>query len=311
MRSEKYSSNNLIMKKFHLVLLFMFLFLNTKPQNVMKLWPNGTPGENVSPKTEETFEGGRVRYVSEPTLSVYLPDKTINTGVAVIICPGGGYSIEAMDHEGYDVAEFLQSKGITGIVLKYRLPYGHSEIPLQDAQQAIRFVRFHAKEWSVEPEKIGIAGFSAGGHLASTVSTHFDSGNIDSEIPMEKFSCRPDFSVLIYPVITLREEWGHMGSRENLIGKTNDWKIIQDLCNELQVTKFTPPAFIALADDDTGVKPRNSIEYYLALKRENIPAELHIFKEGGHGFGMNKKGKAHDQWPLMLIEWMKAMKYLK
>jgi len=295
----------------YLILFFILTSHFTHSQTIMKVWPNGTPGEIVSPKPEETFDGKRVRYVSEPTLTIYLPTKELNTNVAVVICPGGGYGMEAMDHEGYEVAEFLQNQGIAGIVLKYRLPYGHSEIPLQDAQQAIRMVRFHAEEWSVDPAKIGIAGFSAGGHLASTLSTHFDSGNKDATIAMDKLSCRPDFSILLYPVVTFKEEWGHMGSRENLIGKTNDWKIIQNFCNELQVTSQTPPAFIALADDDTSVKPRNSIEYYMALKREGIPAELHIFKEGGHGFGMHKKGKAHDQWPFMVVEWMKAMKYIK
>jgi acetyl esterase/lipase len=184
-------------------------------------------------------------------------------------------------------------------------------MPLQDAQQAMRLVRSYAKEWAIDPSRVGIAGFSAGGHLASTLSTHFDTGNNDSTNPIERLSCRPDFSILIYPVITFKEEWGHMGSRENLIGKTTDWKIIQNFCNELQVNKLTPPAFLALADDDAAVKPRNSIEYYLALKREGIPAELHIFREGGHGFGMNKKGKPHDQWPTMVVEWMKAMKFIK
>jgi len=300
-----------VKKIIYLILFFMIASQFSQSQTVVKLWPDGTPGPVVSPKPEETFEGRRVRYVSEPTLTVYLPAKEHNTGVAVIICPGGGYGIEAMDHEGYDVAEFLQNHGIAGIVLKYRLPYGHSEIPLQDAQQAMRLVRLHAEEWSVDPSKIGIAGFSAGGHLASTLSTHFDTGDKESNAPIARLSCRPDFSVLLYPVVTFKEEWGHMGSRENLIGKTNDWKIIEKFCNELQVTKQTPPAFIALADDDTSVKPRNSIEYYLALKREGIQAELHIFREGGHGFGMRKTGKAHDQWPLMMVEWMKAMKYIK
>ncbi len=298
-------------KNIYLILLFMLTFHFAQSQPIMKLWPEGTPDPVVSPKPEETFEGRRVRYVSEPTLTIYLPPKEQNTGVSVVICPGGGYGMEAMDHEGYEVAEFLQSHGIAGIVLKYRLPFGHSEIPLQDAQQAIRLVRFHAEEWSIDPKKVGIAGFSAGGHLASTLSTHFDSGNSNSNSAVGKLSCRPDFSILLYPVVTFKEEWGHMGSRENLIGKTNDWKIIEKFCNELQVTNQTPPAFIALADDDTGVKPRNSIEYYLALKREGIPAELHIFKEGGHGFGMHKTGKAHDQWPLMVVEWMRAMKYIK
>ena len=289
----------------------MILIYTSKSQTVIKLWPDEIPGKMVSPKPEETFNGRQVRYVSEPTLTIYLPKKEMNTGVGVIICPGGGYGMEAMEHEGYDFADFLQSQGVAGFVLKYRLPYGHSEMPLQDAQQAIRIVRMNAEEWGINLQKIGIAGFSAGGHLASTLSTHFDSGNNDSNSLLARLSCRPDFSVLIYPVITFKEEWGHMGSRENLIGKTNDWKIIQNFCNELQVTNQTPPAFLALADDDATVKPRNSIEYYLALKREGIPAELHIFKEGGHGFGMNKKGKPHDQWPLMLIEWLKAMKYIK
>jgi len=295
----------------YLIFFFMLMSQTALSQDVVKLWPNGTPGVIVSPKPEETFEGRRVRYVSEPTLTVYLPAKEQNTGVAVIICPGGGYGMEAMDHEGYEVAEFLQSHGIAGIVLKYRLPYGHSELPLQDAQQAMRLVRSNSGPWAIDPGKVGIAGFSAGGHLASTLSTHFDTGNKEANNSIDKLSCRPDFSILLYPVVTFKEEWGHMGSRENLIGKTTDWKIIQKFCNELQVTNQTPPAFIALADDDTGVKPRNSIEYYLALKREGIPAELHIFKEGGHGFGMHKTGKAHDQWPLMLVEWMKAMQYIK
>ena len=298
-------------KNICLILFIMLSLQVAKSQSIMKLWPNGTPGEVVSPKPEEIFEGKRVRYVSEPTLTVYLPTKETNTGIAVVICPGGGYAMEAMDHEGYEVGEFLQAHGIAGIVLKYRLPYGHSEIPLQDAQQAMRMVRLHAEEWSVDPKKVGIAGFSAGGHLASTLSTHYDSGNKDSKNPVEKLGSRPDFSILLYPVVTFKEEWGHMGSRVNLIGNTNDWKIIQNFSNELQVNSQTPPAFIALADDDAGVKPRNSIEYYMALKREGVPAELHIFKEGGHGFGMHKTGKAHDQWPLMVVEWMKAMKYIK
>jgi acetyl esterase/lipase len=239
-------------KNIYLILLFMLTFHFAQSQPILKLWPEGTPGPVVSPKPEETFEGRRVRYVSEPTLTIYLPPKEQNTGVAVVICPGGGYGMEAMDHEGYEVAEFLQSHGIAGIVLKYRLPYGHSEIPLQDAQQAIRLVRFHAEEWSIDPKKVGIAGFSAGGHLASTLSTHFDSGNSNSNSAVGKLSCRPDFSILLYPVVTFKEEWGHMGSRENLIGKTNDWKIIEKFCNELQVTNQTPPAFIALADDNSG-----------------------------------------------------------
>ena len=280
-------------------------------QNVIKLWPNGAPGSNQCTQPEETFNGKMVRFVSEPTLALYLPDKEKNTGAAIIICPGGGYSIEAMDHEGFAYAEYLQSKGIAGIVLKYRLPYGHSEIPLMDAQHAIRTVRFNAGQWSIDPSKIGISGFSAGGHLASTAATHFDLGKADAANPVEKMSCRPDFEALIYPVITFNELWGHMGSRENLIGKNHDLSLIRYFSNELQVTADTPPTFLLLADDDSAVSPRNSIEFYSALKEKGVPAELHIFREGGHGFGMNKSGKPHDQWPQMLIDWMKAQQIIK
>jgi acetyl esterase/lipase len=293
------------------MLFFITLIQTNTAQNVMKLWPEGAPGNNECPQPEETFEGKRVRFVSEPTITVYLPEKEINTGAAIVICPGGGYWIEAMDHEGYDYAEYLQSKGITGIVLKYRLPYGHHEIPLLDAQHAIRTVRYHAKEWGIDENKIGISGFSAGGHLASTAATHFDNGNQDSENPIGKLSCRPDFAVLIYPVITFNEDWGHMGSRENLIGKTHDLKLIHFYSNELQVTPQTPPTFLVLADDDKSVVPKNSIEFYSALKQNGVSAELHIFREGGHGFGMRKTGKPHDTWPDMMVEWMKSEKIIK
>jgi acetyl esterase/lipase len=239
-----------------------------------------------------------------------LPEKEKNTGAAIVICPGGGYGIEAMDHEGYQYAEYLQSKGVAGIVLKYRLPYGHHEIPLIDAQYALRTVRYNAAAWGIHPGKIGISGFSAGGHLASTAATHFDKGKSEADNPVEKVSCRPDFAVLVYPVITFNELWGHMGSRENLMGKNHDLKLIRYYSNELQVTSETPPTFLILADDDKGVPPRNSIEFYTALKEKGVSAELHIFREGGHGFGMNKTGKPHDQWPQMLIDWMKAEKLL-
>lgn len=293
----------------------MFCFITTiqtnTAQDVMKLWPEGAPGNNECPQPEETFEGRRVRFVSEPTITVYLPKKEFNTGAAIVICPGGGYWIEAMDHEGHDYAEYLQNKGIAGIVLKYRLPYGHHEIPLMDAQHAIRTVRYHAKEWGTDASKIGISGFSAGGHLASTAATHFDNGNPESENPIGKLSCCPDFAVLLYPVITFNEDWGHVGSRENLIGKTHDLKLINYYSNELHVTPQTPPTFLALADDDRGVVPKNSIEFYNALKQNGVSSELHIFREGGHGFGMRKTGKPHDKWPDMMVEWMKSEKIIK
>jgi acetyl esterase/lipase len=215
-----------------------------------------------------------------------------------------------MDHEGYQMAEWLQEKGVAGIVLKYRLPYGHHEIPSGDARQAMRIVRNHAEEWGINPSKIGIAGSSAGGHLASTVGTRFDYGNPDSNDPLEKISCRPDFMLLLYPVITFREAFGHMGSRKNLIGEGNDWKLVEKYSNELHVSPETPPTFLVLADDDKGVVPRNSVEFYLALKENNVPAEMHIFAEGGHGFGMNKKNLPVDQWPGLFYNWLKAVKII-
>ena len=300
------------MKRKIIFMLFAMLSMDMGyAQNITKLWPNGAPGNNECPQAEETFNGKMVRFVSEPTLTIYLPEKSNNTGAAIVICPGGGYAIEAMDHEGYAYAEFLQSKGIAGIVLKYRLPYGHHEIPLMDAQYALRTVRYNAASWGIDPNKIGISGFSAGGHLASTASTHFDKGKQGSNDPIEKVSCRPDFSVLVYPVISFNEQWGHMGSRENLMGKNHDLKLINFYSNELQVTTDTPPTFLILADDDQAVPPRNSIEFYKALKEKGVPAELHIFREGGHGFGMTKKDKPHDQWPMLLIDWMKAEKIIK
>ena len=293
-------------------MIFALMTLQTVvAQNVVKLWPGGAPGDNQCSKPEETFNGKMVRYVSEATLTIYLPEKEKNKGAAIVICPGGGYGIEAMDHEGYAYAEFLQKNGIAGIVLKYRLPYGHYEIPLMDAQHALRTVRFNARSWGIDPDKIGISGFSAGGHLASTAATHFDKGKKQSDNPIELISCRPDFAALVYPVITFNEQWGHMGSRENLMGQNHDLTLIRFFSNELQVTAETPPSFLVLADDDKGVTPRNSIEFYSALKEKGVPAELHIFSEGGHGFGMTRSGKPHDQWPQMLLDWMQSQKIVK
>jgi acetyl esterase/lipase len=260
---------------------------------------------------EEKYDGVRVRNVSEAEMYVYLPEKEINTGAAVVICPGGGYWIEAMDHEGFDMAKWLQSKGIAGIVLKYRLPYGHHEIPSGDARQTMRIVRANAKEWGIDPNKIGIAGSSAGGHLASTAGTVFDLGNDKSTDPVEKMSCRPDFMLLLYPVISFDESTGHMGSRKNLIGEGNDWNLAKQYSNELNVTKDTPPTFLVLADDDKTVNPQNSVDFYLALKKYKIPAEMHIFQEGGHGFGMTKKNLPVDQWPDLFYNWLKAQKIIK
>ena len=300
------------MKKNCIVLMLIILSMTSFAQDkVLKVWPGGAPNDNGMKEPEEKYDGVRVRNVSEAEMYVYLPEKEKNTGAAVVICPGGGYMIEAMDHEGYEMAEWLASKGVAGIVLKYRLPYGHHEIPSGDARRAIRLVRANAKEWGIDPGKIGIAGSSAGGHLASTAGTRFDEGIAGSADPMEKISCRPDFMLLLYPVITFNEEFGHMGSRQNLIGAGNDWKLVKEYSNELHVTPKTPPTFLVLADDDSGVPPRNSVEFYLALKENKVPAEMHIFQQGGHGFGMTKKNLPVDQWPDLFYNWLKSQKIIQ
>jgi acetyl esterase/lipase len=295
---------------FVVTLIFGTLVL-TAQDKVLKVWPNGAPNHNGMDKPEEKYDGVRVRNVSEAEMYVYLPEKEENTGAAVVICPGGGYMIEAMDHEGYDMAKWLQSRGVAGIVLKYRLPYGHHEIPSGDARQALRIVRKNAEAWGIDPAKIGIAGSSAGGHLASTVGTRFDYGSKENEDSFERISSRPDFMLLLYPVITFSEEFGHMGSRKNLIGEGNDWKMVEEYSNELHVTPQTPPTFLVLADNDKGVVPRNSVEFYLALKENNVPAEMHIFAEGKHGFGMHKKNLPVDQWPELFYSWLKAVKMIE
>ncbi len=300
------------MNRFKMLFLLLVISSPVLAQDItLKVWPNGAPNDNGMKLPEEKYDGVRVRNVSEAEMYVYLPEKEKNTGAAVVICPGGGYLIEDMDHEGFQMAEWLKSKGIAGIVLKYRLPYGHSEIPSGDARRAMRIVRMNAKEWRIDPNKIGIAGSSAGGHLASTVGTRFDQGNLQSSDPVEKISCRPDFMLLLYPVISFNEEIGHMGSRKNLIGETNDWKLAKPYSNEYNVTRDTPPTFLILADDDKAVIPHNSVEFYLALKKNNIPAEMHIFQDGGHGFGITKKNLPVDQWPDLFYNWLKSGKIIE
>jgi acetyl esterase/lipase len=300
------------MKKLFSIFSLVIIFLSTVAQDFkIKVWPEGAPDSNEMTLPEEVFEGKRVRNVSEAEMYVYLPKSGVNTGAAMVICPGGAYKIEAMGHEGYDMAEWLNTQGVAGIVLKYRLPYGHDQIPLEDVQRALRMVRQKATEWGINPKKIGLAGSSAGGHLASTAGTRFDLGKPLASDPLETYSCRPDFMLLLYPVITFKEEFGNMASRTNLIGTGNNLELIEKYSNELHVTAQTPPTFLILADNDGGVPPRNSIEFYLALKKYNIPAEMHIFKDGGHGFGMNKKNLPVDQWPILFAEWMKAMSIIK
>lgn len=266
--------------------------------------PNSKPSVN---KEEGITTDGilRVSNVSIPTLAMYTPALINDKHAAIIICPGGGYARLAASHEGSDVARVFNEWGITAFVLKYRLPddtimIDRSIGPLQDAQRAIQIVRENATKWNIDPNKIGIMGFSAGGHLASTASTHFNKPVIDNP---NNVSLRPDFSILLYPVISFTDSLAHMGSRTNLIGKGTE-KVIE-YSNELQVNSQTPPAFLVHAGDDKTVKVENSIRYYLALQKNNVPAEMHIYPKGGHGFGMNNKTTT-DKWMDRLKSWLQS-----
>lgn len=299
------------MKKSNILIILIFLSTQLMAQDFqLKVWPNGAPNKN-NPPGEEKYANGRVDNISEAELYVYQPAKDKNTGAAVVICPGGGYIREAIDHEGYQIAEYLKSIGVTGIVLKYRLPYGNPDVPISDVLEAMRLVRSKANEWGLDPHKIGVAGSSAGGHLASTAGTHFDLGDPEATDPLKRISSRPDFMLLLYPVISFRESVGHMGSRINLIGQTNDWGIAKKYSNEFWVTKDTPPTFFVLADDDHSVPPENSISFYREMKKYGIPAELHIFAKGGHGFGMHKTGLPVANWPHLFTDWLKSMEIIK
>jgi acetyl esterase/lipase len=289
-------------------LLTLSLVLSLPPADTPKvelLWPNGAPDAKG---TEDR---------DKPTLTIFLPPEGKVNGASVVICPGGGYQFLAVDHEGKQIAEWLNNQGVTAFMLKYRIaPRYHHPAPLQDAQRAIRTVRARAGEWNLDPKRIGIWGFSAGGHLASTAGTHFDEGKPDADDAIEKVSCRPDFLILCYPVITFDPPYAHMGSRINLIGKDADPKLVESLCNEKQVTARTPPTFLFHTDADKGVVPENSILFYLALKKVKVPAELHIYERGDHGVGLAQQGPAAKKWPELaswsdrLAAWMKARRLL-
>ncbi|MDE6170069.1 MAG: alpha/beta hydrolase [Duncaniella sp.] len=231
-------------------------------------------------------------FTRDPAITVYLPGRP--NGKAIIMCPGGGYGWEAMDHEGHAMAQWFNAQGIAYVVLKYRLPHGNHEIPLSDAEQAVRLVRNHASEWGVNPSKIGIMGASAGGHLASTLATHY-SGN----------ETRPDFQVLFYPVITMDPSYTHGGSRENLLGKNPSKELQDKYSNELQVSSSTPKAFIMLSSDDTAVPVANGVNYYMALLKNNVSASLHAYPTGGHGWGYGDGFLYKSQWMEELEKWLR------
>lgn len=277
--------------------LLIFTYTTMNAQKVVKLWETNPPTNNEITETEKCERNGNwITNVSSPELTIYQANKATNTGMAVVICPGGGYAGLAIQHEGSEFAKWLNGQGITAFVLKYRMPNKHKEVPLDDAQQAMRYVRKHANKFGIDANKVGIAGFSAGGHLAATTSTHYTT---------EGTSTKPDFSILFYPVITM-EMATHGGSRSNLLGDKPLPEDIQFFSNEKQINANTPPAILLLSDDDKSVSPVNSIFYYEALKKNNIPATMYIFPKGGHGWGMNTDFEYHSQMLHLLGMWLKS-----
>lgn len=257
------------------------------------LWPNGAPGA-VGTNPED-----------KPSLTVYLPPADKANGAAIVICPGGGYGHLAVGHEGAEVGAWLNSLGVTAFMLKYRLaPRYRHPAPLQDAQRAIRMVRARAAEWKIDPNRVGIMGFSAGGHLTSTAGTHFDSGLTDATDPIDKVGCRPDLMILCYPVISFTSPFTHVGSRNNLLGPNSDMKAWEELSNERKVTKETPPTFLFHTSGDAGVPPENSLLFYEALHAHKVPVELHIYETGGHGVGLASKDPVLSTWPKRCSDWM-------
>lgn len=304
--------------KYTLSLIFLVLFItNSYSQNpVLKVWPEGVPGsiknETYSEKiTEINGIASRYEKVTDPTLTVFLPSADKATGTAVLICPGGGYGVLAFDHEGYAIARWLNENGIAGIILKYRLPSDlimkdKSIGPLQDAQEAIRILRRNREHWKINPKKIGVIGFSAGGHLASTLSTHFAEKVYEVS---DTTSARPDFSLLIYPVISFDAAITHAGSRKNLIGDNPSEDTVRHFSNELQITDNTPPAFLVHSTDDKTVPVKNSILYFEGLQEKGISTELHIFQKGGHGYGLSIDKGTQSLWPDLCLRWLAENKF--
>lgn len=306
---------HLIIKTFLNFTLFLGSTLLLQAQNeTIPLWINEIPGSKKSADYMEATvikEGiiDQVSKVSTPTLSVFLPEKP--NGSAMVICPGGGYAFLAITKEGYKAAKWLNSIGITAFVLKYRLPSDEIMIdktigPLQDAQEAIRYIRRNAKKWDINPQKVGVMGFSAGGHLASTLSTHYNKVVYKA---IDTISAKPNFSVLVYPVISMNEKITHKGSRTNLLGSMPSSETIERYSNDKQINETTPPTFIVHAMDDKSVPIENSIEYFLALKKNNVLSEAYFYQTGKHGFGLGRDGTTSKYWTKHCEEWLRFNNY--
>jgi acetyl esterase/lipase len=258
------------------------------------LWPDGAPGAQGTADEDK------------PALTHYAPKRAKNA-TAVVVCPGGGYRNLAIDHEGTQIATWLNSLGVTAFVLKYRLgPKYHHPSQMNDVQRAIRTVRARAAEYGIAPDKIGVWGFSAGGHLASTAATHIAEASPGAADPLERVTSRPDFAVLTYPVISFTTDYVHKGSRLNLLGEKPDESLVRSMSTELQVSKQTPPTFLVHSNEDSGVPPENSVLFYLALRKAGVPAEMHIYEKGPHGFGLGSLDAVLSSWPARLADWLRG-----
>lgn len=264
-------------------------------QTVQPLWLGGAPGAAGNQQEDR------------PTLTIYLPEAAKTAGTGVVICPGGAYVGLSMDHEGIQVARWLNSHGVAAFVLKYRLAprYRHPAM-LEDAQRALRLVRFNARDFGIARDRIGIWGFSAGGHLASAAGTHFDSGDPNARDPIDRMSSRPDFLILAYPGISFTTSYTDVETMKNLVGEHGDPKVMENLSNELQVTIQTPPTFLFHTNEDDNVLPENSVLFYLALRKAGVPAELHIYEHGQHGSGLAAKDPILATWTILLADWLKG-----
>lgn len=264
------------------------------------LWPEGAPGATGAGPGHE------------PSITLYLPAPDKATGTGIVVCPGGGYGMLAIDHEGEQIAQWLIGEGIAAFVLQYRHApdYGHPT-PLLDARRAVRTVRFNAEKWGLQPDRIGILGFSAGGHLTASTAILHEGAKPDAEDPIDQVSARPDFMVPVYPVITMQDDYTHKGSRRNLLGKSPDPALVERYSLERQVTADTPPAFLVHTTDDQAVPVENSVQLYLALHRAGAPAEMHIYEKGRHGLGLGGGDAAFATWPGHLIDWLKVRELLE
>jgi len=285
------------MKKLFITLMMLGCALCSMAQQSksfdIDMWPNGLPNSNGLDKTQP-YDSEKRNF--KPSIRVFLPEEAARNGKAILVVPGGGYRVLSLGQEGYQWADIFTQQGIACIVLSYRMPMGHTEVPISDATEAMRLIREHAEEWGINPQQVGILGSSAGGHLASTLCTHGD------------VATRPNFQILFYPVISMDKEITHMDSHNCMIGENASKELEEQYSNALQVTSDTPPCILMLSDDDFLVNPRNAAEYYIALKKAKVKASMHIYPSGGHGWGCGKFFKYHDQMMQDLQIWLDALK---